>query len=75
VATQTHFNQIKLSDVKRSMDALMMSLFNSREREVDDWKNIFERAYGDRCLFKATRVKDNPSTGVIVAEWLGDSDA
>ncbi|KAF2464342.1 putative O-methyltransferase [Lindgomyces ingoldianus] len=56
----------------RSMDAIMLSLFNSREREVDDWQNLFNQADGRFGGFRATRVKENPSTGIIVAEWTGE---
>jgi hypothetical protein len=55
------------------MDTIMMSLFNSREREVDDWKKIFEAASLNYGKFCATRVKENPSTGVIQVEWTKDS--
>ena len=55
------------------MDAIMMSLFNSREREEEDWLSLFRRAGGERFAFKATRIKDNPSTGIIVAEWLEEA--
>lgn len=52
------------------MDAIMMSLFNSRERSIEDWKRLFEAASTSYRNFKATRVKENPSTGVIQVEWL-----
>jgi hypothetical protein len=52
------------------MDAIMMSLFNSREREIEDWRTIFETASVNYCGFSATRIKDNPSTGVIQANWI-----
>lgn len=49
----------------------MHSLCNSREHEVDDWKGLFDRA-GERFgNFTATRVKENPASGVIVVEWTG----
>ena len=54
------------------MDAIMLSLFNSRERELDDWKELFERADGRFTGFTAERVKENPSTGVLVASWESD---
>ncbi|KAF2734829.1 putative O-methyltransferase [Polyplosphaeria fusca] len=59
----------------RSMDNIMLSLFNSREREVDDWKDLFNRAHGKQWVVSVTRVKENPSTGIIVAEWLGDLES
>jgi hypothetical protein len=51
------------------MDAIMLSLFNSREREEGDWKNLFERADERFVSFTANRIKENPSTGIMVAEW------
>ncbi|KAF2710788.1 putative O-methyltransferase [Pleomassaria siparia CBS 279.74] len=53
----------------RSMDANMMSLFNSRERAIEDWRAIFEAASVKFSGFSATRVKENPSTGVIQLKW------
>jgi hypothetical protein len=54
------------------MDAIMMSLFNSREREIEDWRTIFEAASVNYCGFSATRVKENPSTGVIQVTWVNE---
>lgn len=51
------------------MDAIMLSLFNSREREIADWKELFERADSRFVGFKAKRVKESPSTGVVIASW------
>ena len=47
----------------------MLSLFNSKERETDDWKAIFEGADQGFVDFRAERIKESPSTGVIVAAW------
>ncbi|KAK2772300.1 hypothetical protein FQN53_004663 [Emmonsiellopsis sp. PD_33] len=55
----------------RSMDAIMLSLFNSREREEDDWKNLFAITDKRFVSFVASRIKENPSTGVVFAEWSG----
>ncbi|RAO72498.1 uncharacterized protein BHQ10_008510 [Talaromyces amestolkiae] len=55
----------------RSMDAIMMSLFNSREREADEWKELFKQAdqrFGDVIV---NRIGQNGSSGVISAAWLG----
>jgi hypothetical protein len=51
------------------MDAIMLSLFNSRERETGDWKAIFEGADQGFVDFRAERARESPSTGVIVAVW------
>ncbi|KAH7380633.1 putative O-methyltransferase [Pyrenochaeta sp. MPI-SDFR-AT-0127] len=53
----------------RSMDAIMLSLFNSREREVQDWKAIVESADERFVDFKAERIQKNPLTGVVVVTW------
>lgn len=53
------------------MDAIMMSLFNSREREVADWEDVFARAGKGRFDVRIRRVEGNMATGVVVAEWRG----
>lgn len=53
------------------MDAIMLSLFNSREREIRDWKGIFESAEERFVNFQAERIQQNPSTGVIMVTWEG----
>lgn len=50
----------------------MLTLFNSREREAEDWKTIFEKADIRFMEFNAERIKENPSTGLIVTTWGGD---
>ncbi|KAF2659757.1 putative O-methyltransferase [Lophiostoma macrostomum CBS 122681] len=55
----------------RSMDAIMLSLFNSRERGADDWKSLFQQANADYGFFSATRIKEGAS-GIIQVEWAGD---
>jgi hypothetical protein len=54
------------------MDAIMMSLFNSRERGVADWEDLFARAGKGRFDVEVRRVKANMATGVVVAEWQGE---
>jgi hypothetical protein len=53
------------------MDAIMLSLFNSREREESDWLKLFADA--DERFINCTvqRVKENAATGIIVATWAG----
>jgi hypothetical protein len=51
------------------MDAIMLSLFNSRERDEDDWRKVFAAADKGFIGFNASRIKENPSTGIMVAEW------
>ena len=57
------------------MDAIMLSLFNSRERGEDDWKKLVADADPNFTHFTATRIKENPSTGVIVTEWESTASA
>jgi hypothetical protein len=54
------------------MDAIMMSLFNSKERGVADWEDVFARAGKGRFAVRVSRVKANPATGVVVGEWQGE---
>lgn len=51
-------------------DIRIMALFNSEERKVDAWSQLFEQA-DER--FKVVSVKANPVTffAVVVAEWQG----
>lgn len=53
------------------MDLYMMALFNSRERGVLDWESIFAHAGDGHFAVEVRRVKENPATGIVVAEWLG----
>lgn len=55
----------------RSMDAIMMSLFNSRERWVADWQDVFARAGKGGFDVSVTRIEGNSARGVVVAEWPG----
>ncbi|KAK7187979.1 hypothetical protein DPSP01_003136 [Paraphaeosphaeria sporulosa] len=57
----------------RSMDAIMMSLFNSRERTVADWEDVFARAGKGGFDVSVKRVEGNAATGVVVAEWRGSA--
>ncbi|QGA21491.1 hypothetical protein EYB26_009202 [Talaromyces marneffei] len=55
----------------RSMDAIMMSLFNSREREADEWRDLFSQADEKFGNVMVHRIGENGSSGIISAEWLG----
>ncbi|KAI9727461.1 MAG: hypothetical protein M1828_006403 [Chrysothrix sp. TS-e1954] len=52
----------------RSMDMIMMSVFNSRERETGDWEQLFKSAdsrFGDvKCW-----MPENSQLGLIEATW------
>lgn len=47
-----------------------MSLFNSREREADEWKDLFRAADERFGNFTVNRIGENGSSGVISAEWM-----
>ncbi|PYI03401.1 putative O-methyltransferase [Aspergillus sclerotiicarbonarius CBS 121057] len=53
----------------RSMDATMLSLFNSRERDVEDWKILFRIADSRFMGFTANRAGGTGSSGVVIVEW------
>jgi hypothetical protein len=51
------------------MDAIMLSLFNSREREVEEWEELFNTADSRFGGFTANRIGENGSSGVVSVEW------
>ncbi|QKX58069.1 uncharacterized protein TRUGW13939_05190 [Talaromyces rugulosus] len=53
----------------RNMDAIMLSLFNSREREVEEWEELFNTADSRFGGFTANRIGEHGSSGVISVEW------
>ncbi|KAF2805009.1 putative O-methyltransferase [Mytilinidion resinicola] len=53
----------------RSMDAIMLSLFNSRERDEKDWRELLREANKGFVVESIERIKENPTTGVIVVRW------
>jgi hypothetical protein len=55
--------------VTRSMDMIMLTLFNARERDQDDWKNLFELADPGFKFLSAKRAKESEPPAVIVASW------
>jgi hypothetical protein len=57
------------------MDATMLSLFNSREREEADWKALFTLADNRFTFLTASRIRENPSTGIMVGVFEGFSTA
>ncbi|KAH8696410.1 putative O-methyltransferase [Talaromyces proteolyticus] len=52
----------------RAMDAIMLSLFNSREREASEWKELFTAADPRFKSFTVNRIKGG-SAGVVYVEW------
>ncbi|KAK2867938.1 hypothetical protein FQN49_003324 [Arthroderma sp. PD_2] len=54
-----------------SMDAIMLSLFNSRERDQEDWMQLFAAASTKFKFFTVHRIEESPTTGIITAQWSG----
>lgn len=52
----------------RAYDMLMMTLFNAREREIDDWVQLFREADA-RFRFVDAKRPEVGTMGVILAEW------
>lgn len=50
------------------MDLLMMGLFNSKLRTLDEWKQLFEKA-DSRFVFKGANVPDGHKMAIIEALW------
>lgn len=53
---------------RRAYDMLMMTLFNAREREMEDWIQLFEKA-DNRFKFKSAQKPDIGTMGVMIAVW------
>ncbi|KAH8895954.1 O-methyltransferase [Thozetella sp. PMI_491] len=56
----------------RNMDLVMLELFNAREREMEDWKALFEMA-DSRFEFKGGSLPEGSNKWILVAEWKGAS--
>ena len=54
----------------RSMDMIMMSLFNSREREKQDWEVLFQSADPRFQNFKAWK-PEGSQLGLVEVTWSG----
>ncbi|PQE13898.1 O-methyltransferase protein [Rutstroemia sp. NJR-2017a BBW] len=55
----------------RDMDMIMFSLFNSRERDADDWDHLFRSADARFGQVKAW-VPEGSRLGIVEAVWEGD---
>lgn len=56
-------------NVIRSMDMTMLALFNSQERDEDDWRRLFHLADPRFEFESAKRTKIGEVTAIIVATW------
>lgn len=54
----------------RGFDLVMSSIQNARERELEDWKNLFMKADG-RFKFKGIIFPPGSNYSLIVAVWKG----
>lgn len=50
---------------------IMLSLFNSREREGGDWKELVEKADPRFKFESAVRQAEDSPSGIIVVTWRG----
>ncbi|PQE06932.1 6-hydroxytryprostatin B O-methyltransferase protein [Rutstroemia sp. NJR-2017a WRK4] len=55
----------------RSMDLTMLELQNSRERELEDWAKLFEKA-DPRFIFKGGKQPAGANLWILEAVWEGD---
>jgi hypothetical protein len=56
-------------DRYRSIDCIMQSMFNSRERDEDDWRRLFQAVDERFGPLTVTKIMDNPPSGIVVATW------
>jgi hypothetical protein len=56
------------------MDLLMLTLFNSRERDVDDWKELVEKADPRFKLESAKQQAPESPSGIMIVSWEADMD-
>jgi len=49
---------------------LMLALSNARERDVDDWMNLFKQA-DSRFVFLGIKTLEDSSIAIIEAVWDG----
>lgn len=52
------------------MDMLMLTLYNAREREHDDWAHLFAQADGRFTFIRAFK-PEGSAAGIIEAVWDG----
>lgn len=54
----------------RTMDLIVMSALNAREREIDEWKALFKEA-DERFIWKGAWQPEGCRMWIIEAEWAG----
>jgi len=63
--TIPHWQEMQL----RTMDLDMLTLFNARERDEDDWKVLFQRA-DPRFKFQGIKQPKGSTLALILATWV-----
>jgi hypothetical protein len=58
------------SNRHRAIDLAMTQIQNSRERELDDWRNLFTLA-DDRFEFQEAKRPDGSNLWIMTVEWKG----
>lgn len=56
--------------INREMDMIVLSLFNSREREMEDWVMLFRQA-DERYIDVKAWVPEGSSLAIVEALWSG----
>lgn len=60
-----------LTYAHRSTDLTMKEIQNSRERELDDWVQLFKTA-DPRFQFEGAMQPDGSDLWILTAEWKGN---
>jgi hypothetical protein len=58
----------KITNVNRMVDMMMMSLMNGKERELDQWKALFEQA-DPRFKWNGGIKPDGSRLCICIATW------
>jgi len=54
----------------RTFDLGMIAILNGRERDLDEWKSLFERA-DPRFSFEGVTQLEGSNLAMITASWMG----
>lgn len=61
----------RLANIGSSFDLAMLEIQNAKERDVQDWKKLFETAH-ENFVFESVRVPLGSKLAIIEASWKGD---
>jgi hypothetical protein len=59
---------LRIADIDRMMDIMMMSLMNGKERELQEWRTLFEQA-DSRFTWNGGSRPDGSRLWIIKATW------